>query len=82
MRFGERLKEARNRKGLSQAELARRAGVSRELINNVENGRRLMSLPHARAVARALGVGVDWMLGTFENEDSETRPTLADAVRG
>jgi putative transcriptional regulator len=71
MRFGGRLKEARERKGMTQADLARQAGVSRELINNVENGRKLMSLPHARAVARVLGVGLDWMVGTFETEESE-----------
>jgi transcriptional regulator with XRE-family HTH domain len=75
MRFGQRLKEARERKGLSQSELARRCGVSRELITNVEAGRRTMSIRNARTIARELGVGLDWLAGTFE--DSELEPAVA-----
>ena len=37
-RLGNRLKEARARHGLTQADLATRVGVSRKTINTVENG--------------------------------------------
>ncbi|MBR2371024.1 MAG: helix-turn-helix transcriptional regulator [Clostridia bacterium] len=36
--INERMKEARAELGLSQAELARRVGVSRQTVNMIENG--------------------------------------------
>ncbi len=44
-----RLREAA---GLSQAELARRLGVSRQTVNSIETGRYDPSLPLAIAIAR------------------------------
>ena len=53
-----RLKEARERKGWSQGELARRLGVSRQTINAVETDRYDPSLPLALRMARLFGVAV------------------------
>jgi transcriptional regulator with XRE-family HTH domain len=74
-KLGERIREVRQRKGLSQSELARLSGVARSLITNVEAGRRTLSLANARDVARALGVSVDYLIGTFEPD--ERRATVA-----
>ncbi len=41
----------RVQRGLSQAELARAMGVSRQTINSIETGRYLPSLPLAMALA-------------------------------
>jgi DNA-binding XRE family transcriptional regulator len=56
--FGKRLKELRERAGLSQAELARLANLSQKGISNWELGQREPGLAAAVALARALGVEV------------------------
>ena len=58
-RFGARVQELMDKKGLSQAELGRRAGMSRSVINNLLRGIRNPSLLTALTVARALGVSLD-----------------------
>lgn len=42
----------RTEKGLSQGQLARELGVSRQTINAIENGRYVPSLPLGMALAR------------------------------
>lgn len=58
-RLASRLKEARTAAGLTQAELAERAGVSRKTVNTVENGIFIPSTVLALGLARALGVKVE-----------------------
>jgi len=59
LRLGSRLKEVRTAAGLTQAELAERAGVSRKTINTVENGVFTPSTLLALELARALGTTVE-----------------------
>lgn len=58
-RLGSRLKTVRTEAGLTQAELADRAGVSRKTINTVENGIFIPSTLLALSLARALGTTVE-----------------------
>ncbi|MDB5441178.1 MAG: transcriptional regulator, family [Caulobacteraceae bacterium] len=58
-RLGNRLKEARSVLGLTQADLALRAGVSRKTINTVENGVFVPSTLLAMTLARELSVSVE-----------------------
>lgn len=58
-RLGSRLKTVRTGAGLTQAELAERAGVSRKTINTVENGVFIPSTLLALSLARALGTTVE-----------------------
>jgi putative transcriptional regulator len=58
-RLGNRLKDARARHGLTQADLAARAGVSRKTINTVENGVFTPSTTLALALAEALETKVE-----------------------
>ena len=53
------LKEARTAAGLTQAELADRAGVSRKTINTVENGVFIPSTLLALKLAAALSTTVE-----------------------
>lgn len=53
------LKKIRTAAGLTQAELADRAGVSRKTINTVENGVFVPSTVLALSLARVLGTTVD-----------------------
>jgi putative transcriptional regulator len=57
--LGNRLKEARARHGLTQADLAARVGVSRKTINTVENGVFVPSTTLALALAEALDARVE-----------------------
>ena len=54
--FGERLRQLREAAGLTQAQLAERAGLSVQGIASLENGRRRRPYPHT---LRALGMALD-----------------------
>ena len=54
-----RVREAREAKGLTQAELAGQVGVSRKTINTVENAVFVPSTVIALKLARALGEPVE-----------------------
>jgi putative transcriptional regulator len=56
---GNRLREMRAEKALTQAALAELAGVSRKTINTVENGVFVPSVQLALELARALGTSVE-----------------------
>ena len=54
--FGERVRELRLARGLSQEELAFMAGVHRTYLGGIERGERNPSLRNIAAIAGALGV--------------------------
>ena len=53
--FARNLRRLRSASGLSQEELAERAGLHRTYISSVENGNRNVSIENIYAIARALG---------------------------
>ncbi len=55
------VRELRSRREISQAELARVLGVSRQTVNSIETGRYLPSLPLALAIARYFEITVEEM---------------------
>ena len=80
MTFGERLREVRERRGLSQNALAERAGVSRQLVFYLESGQRQSpTVDNAKKLARVLNVSIDYLAGTYEGEDQDTelQPAVA-----
>jgi transcriptional regulator with XRE-family HTH domain len=54
--FGERVRELRLAKGLSQEELAFRAGMHRTYLGGIERGERNPALRNIAAIAEALGI--------------------------
>jgi len=54
-RGAEMITEARRRAGLSQAELARRSGTARPIVNAYERGRREPSVAAAERLLQAAG---------------------------
>jgi putative transcriptional regulator len=58
-RLGNRLRELRAERELTQAQLAELVGVSRKTVNTVENGVFVPSTTLALKLARALGVTVE-----------------------
>ena len=61
--FAARLREAREARELSQAELARRLGSPPSAIAHFEGGRRKPSFASVRAIAKALNVSTDFLMG-------------------
>lgn len=55
-RFGARVRAERERLGVSQEELADRAGIHRTYLGGVERGERNVGLLNVLRIARALGV--------------------------
>jgi transcriptional regulator with XRE-family HTH domain len=60
--MGKTLKRLRTRNKLSQAALAKRAGLSREYVNKIEAGRYDPPLSTLNGLAKALGVRVTKLL--------------------
>jgi transcriptional regulator with XRE-family HTH domain len=61
--MSEVVRQRRSELGLSQAELASRAGVDRRQIRRYESGETQPTLSAARTLARALGITVDELAG-------------------
>lgn len=55
-RFGARIREIRTEAGLTQEELAHRAGLHWTYIGQIERGERNLSLKNVLKLARGLGV--------------------------
>ena len=69
--FGQRVKRRRERQGLSVQELAARAGTTYQTIWRIERGElKEPGIGLAQRIAQALGVGVDYLIGMFSEEDS------------
>lgn len=61
--FGERLKQARIDRGITQHELAELAGLPRGTVERLEKKRNTAHLYTAIVLARALNVPLDWLCG-------------------
>lgn len=68
MKFGEKLHKYRKEKGLTQAELARRAGVGVNTIANYEKGK---TYPQNRAVYKTLADILDVDADHLHNENDD-----------
>ena len=65
-----RLKELRNKLGVTQEEFANSIGISKTAISNIENGKNLMSIEVALAVAEKYPMSLDWFYKRTDNESS------------
>lgn len=81
MTLGENIQAARKKKGLSQEALAEQVGVSRQALGKWEKDTALPSLDNLQALAAALDVSVDALLGTAQ-PGGTPEPTLTlDTLR-
>lgn len=64
--FGQQLRRIRELTGISQEELAHRAGLDRTYVSSCERGRRNISLQAIIQIADALGVAPAELLKGFE----------------
>lgn len=82
MQVGEILKAIRGELGLSQGELARRAGLSPQYISDAEKGRARPSLRALEKIAAALGVPVARLLGSVAADTVVQVPVLGRVPAG
>lgn len=68
MTIGERLRILRNEQGITQQQLADRAGISRSNINTWESGKSLPLPDGLIALADCFGCTVDYLLGRESEE--------------
>lgn len=67
MTIGERIKKARLGKGYTQSQLAEMIGVAKNTITGYETGTREPDAIKINAIAKALNVSGDYLLGTEYN---------------
>ena len=80
--FGQRVTRIREERGLTQQELAAKAGTSYQTIWRIENGKHAEpGIYIARGIARALGVSLDFLVNLHgEDDDSQYEPAGAALV--
>ena len=64
--FPERLKAARDYRGLNQGELASRSGLQPSAISHFETGTRKPSFDNLHLLAETLDVTIDYLLGRVD----------------
>lgn len=69
VKLGEKIRELRRETGLTQEELAEKAGVSVNFIGKAERGESAASVRTLRVIARALGMGLKDLFD-FPDEDA------------
>ncbi len=66
--LNQRIREVRQARGMSQVELARLLGVTKQSISNWENDNIQPSIEMLVKLARALSVSADYLLGLEERQ--------------
>ena len=79
--FGDRMRVIRQRRGLSQTQLAKMVDMARQQINNYEKGRFEPGIETALKIADALHVSLDILTGRRKlPEETRRTPRLSQAV--
>jgi transcriptional regulator with XRE-family HTH domain len=63
MNLGDRITTLRKQKDMSQTDLAKAAGVSREIIGRYERGEAMPSIEVAKKIADTFAVSLDYLVG-------------------
>lgn len=61
--FPQRLRQLRQRKGMSQRVLSELLGLSKNMVTRYENGKQAPSLTTIAAIAEFFGVSMDYLAG-------------------
>ena len=80
MNTGKIIAELRDKKGISQVDLADKSGVSRVMIGKYERGEAAPSIDAAKKIADALGVSLDQLVGEglYRDFDKKTLQRFRD----
>lgn len=74
--IGERIRELREQQGLTQDQLAARAGMSKGFLSDLENNKRNASAEYALRLAQALGASIDYLLRGVEASEPVKPPVI------
>jgi len=74
--LGQKIKQLRDEKGLSQNELEKRSGVSSKLLSKYENGRIMSTADTLKKIAEGLDISADYLI--FDNVPKDGRCQLND----
>ncbi len=66
-KIGVRIRQVRKAKGMSQAELAKKCGISMSFLGHIERGTRIMSMETFAGICVALDSGADELLWGVAN---------------
>jgi transcriptional regulator with XRE-family HTH domain len=72
-RVRRRLRELRTERGLTLGQVAERASLDLSTLSRLEAGKRRLALDHIPALAAALGVSADQLLGSAPPQDPRVR---------
>ena len=84
--IGDRIREIREARTLTQDQLADRSGVSKGFLSDIENNKRNPSAEYVLKIANALGASIDYLLRGEESSLPSSRgpvtipPELAEAA--
>ncbi|MDE2145002.1 MAG: helix-turn-helix transcriptional regulator [Patescibacteria group bacterium] len=65
IKFGKKVRDERTRLGLSQEQLAARAGVHRTYIGMIERAEKNITLENIEKIAKALGISMRQIFSDF-----------------
>lgn len=85
MNTGERIRKVREKRNLTQEELAKKANISKGFLSDVENNKRNIGSQGLLRIANELGASVDYLLTgkvteSIENEQIIIPPELSQAA--
>ena len=83
--IGDRIKQIRENRGLTQDQLCQEAKISKGFLSDVENGKRNIGSQKLLAVSNVLGASIDYLLKGEVQEDSKSAsitipPELSEAA--
>jgi transcriptional regulator with XRE-family HTH domain len=83
---GDRIREIREKRGLTQEKLAKMANISKGFLCDVENNKRNIGSQGILSIANSLGASVDYLLSgevkeNIENEQILIPPDLSQAAK-
>jgi len=76
MTTGDRIREIRERRKLTQDQLADNAGISKGFLSDVENNKRNISSQAILRLANVLGASVDYLLRGETSDTAATEPVV------
>jgi transcriptional regulator with XRE-family HTH domain len=81
IQFIERLKEERERAHISQMDLSFKAGLSQNLINTIETGRRIPNLSTILRICNALDIHPGILFSISDNERQKAQDILISTIK-
>jgi len=72
MEFGEKIKKARKKSGLTQSQLGDKLGVSASMLAQYETGKRNPKIETLLKISEAIGIPLDELIG-LDNEEKQEK---------